>query len=103
MLSCDWSPGSALPNVKLRLFFHGSKAWVSWQTIRIIDTVRAAILKWFVVPIFRFICCFRFVETGLLNCINCNPVPHGTKESSSRGALNSRLVSADSGDPVGSG
>jgi len=41
--------------------------------------------------------------SGLLNCINCNPVPRGTKESSSRASCDSRLASADSGGPVGSG
>jgi hypothetical protein len=30
-------------------------------------------------------------EVGLLNCINCNPVPRGTSEPSSRGALKKRL------------
>ncbi|PYV72563.1 MAG: hypothetical protein DMG96_25815 [Acidobacteria bacterium] len=38
-----------------------------------------------------------FVEVGLLNCFNCNPVPHGTGNHPSRGALNSGLPSADSG------
>jgi hypothetical protein len=33
-----------------------------------------------------------FVEAGLVNCINCNPVPRGTQ-----GALNSGLPSVDSG------
>jgi len=28
-----------------------------------------------------------FVEAGLLNCINCNPVPLGTGNHSSRGAF----------------
>src|SRR5947208_3721114 len=37
------------------------------------------------------------VEAGLLNCINCNPVPRGTRNHSSRGALNSVLTSANSG------
>ena len=42
--------------------------------------------------------CFSlFVEVGLLNCIDCNPVPRGTQKPSSRGALNSGLTSADSG------
>jgi hypothetical protein len=38
-----------------------------------------------------------------LNCINCNPVPLWNQEPPSRGALNSRLASVDSGNPVGSG
>src|SRR5262245_23149717 len=31
-------------------------------------------------------CCF-FIELFRLNCINCNPVSRGTKESSSQGAF----------------
>jgi hypothetical protein len=31
-----------------------------------------------------------------LNCINCNPVPHGTRNPPHEGALNSGLTSADS-------
>jgi hypothetical protein len=38
-----------------------------------------------------------FVEAELLNCMNCNPVPRGSQEPSTQGALNSGLTSADSG------
>src|SRR6266478_1812528 len=73
MLSCEWSPGSAAP-IGLP-FLHGWRAWVSWQTIRIIDTVRAAILKWFVVPIFLF--------TGLHHCFYY-PSPETSGEASQK-------------------
>jgi hypothetical protein len=38
-----------------------------------------------------------FVQTWIVDCINCNPVPNRNQEPSSRGALNSGLASADSG------
>src|SRR5882757_7609823 len=44
-----------------------------------------------------------FLRLNWLNCINCNPVPLWNQEPPSRGALNSRLASVDSGNPVGSG
>ena len=40
---------------------------------------------------------FIFVEVGLLNCINCNPVPHGTRNHPHEALWNSGLTSADSG------
>src|SRR5205814_8320393 len=43
-----------------------------------------------------------FVEAGLLNCINRNPVPRGTTNHPHEGALNSGLTSARLGAPVGS-
>jgi len=44
-----------------------------------------------------------FFEGGLLNCINCNPAPCGTRNHLYEALLNSRLASADSGNPVGAG
>src|SRR4029077_8299031 len=38
-----------------------------------------------------------FVEARLLNCINCNAVPTGTRNHSHEAALNSGLASVDSG------
>jgi hypothetical protein len=38
-----------------------------------------------------------FVEASLLNCINCNPVPHGTRNHLHEALLNGGLTSADSG------
>jgi len=43
------------------------------------------------------------LEAGLLNCINCNPVPRRTGNHPHEALLNSGLASADSGNPVGSG
>jgi hypothetical protein len=43
---------------------------------------------------------FIFVEAGLLNCINCNPVPRGTRNHPHEALLNSGLTSADSGLPL---
>src|SRR5206468_10362858 len=37
------------------------------------------------------------VEAGLLNCINCNPVPRGTRNHPHEALWNSGLTSADSG------
>src|SRR4029077_7903759 len=39
-----------------------------------------------------------FFEGGLLNCINCNPAPCGTRNHLYEALLNSRLSSADSGE-----
>src|SRR5438477_2009323 len=53
-----------------------------------------------VVKFFVFIFLF---EAWFLNCVNCNPVPPGTRRPSSQGALNSGLTSTGSGlqsDPV---
>jgi len=48
-----------------------------------------------------------FVEVGLLNCMNCNPVPRGTLEPSSRGSFEeaaslrlTRGIRLDLGDRV---
>jgi hypothetical protein len=38
-----------------------------------------------------------FFEVGLLNCINCNPVPRRTGNHPHEALLNSGLASADSG------
>ncbi|PYJ16183.1 MAG: hypothetical protein DME96_10800 [Verrucomicrobia bacterium] len=38
-----------------------------------------------------------FVEVGLLNCFNCNPVPRGTRNHPHEALWNSGLTSADSG------
>ena len=40
---------------------------------------------------------FFFVGVGLLNCINCNPVPRGTRNHPHEALLHSGLTSADSG------
>ena len=40
---------------------------------------------------------FIFVEVGLLNCINCNPVPRGARNHPHKALWNSALTSADSG------
>src|SRR6058998_1315951 len=37
------------------------------------------------------------VEAGLLNCVNCNPVPRETRNQPRETHLNSGLTSADSG------
>ena len=38
-----------------------------------------------------------FTEVGLVNCINCNPVPRGTRNHSHEALLTEALASADSG------
>jgi hypothetical protein len=46
---------------------------------------------------------FSFVETGLSDCINCNPVPRGTRNHPHEGASEQRPPSGGLGAPVGSG
>src|SRR5262245_11251034 len=47
--------------------------------------------------------CFFLSRLDCLNCINCNPVPRGTRNHSHEALLNSGLALADSGAPVGPG
>ena len=42
-------------------------------------------------------CVWKLNFDGLLNRINCNPVPRRTRNHSHEALLNSRLASADSG------
>src|SRR2546430_2924010 len=44
-----------------------------------------------------FVFVFIFVEAGLLNCINCNPVPRGTTNHSDEASEKFASLQTDSG------